>query len=102
MLIDTGDNTKVKLIQNYFTKRGIEKIDYAIFSHPDSDHIGGAAVIVIKFEIDNAGQAIIGSKEPEAPVITYVLNEKSKKFHLISCGSLPTENWKDTTETRKF
>lgn len=46
MLIDAGDNSKGTLIQNYLQKRGIEKLDYLVLTHPDADHIGGASVIV--------------------------------------------------------
>ncbi len=33
--------------------------------------------------------------------ITYILNTKSKKFHKPSCDSLPAENRKDSTQSRK-
>lgn len=52
MLIDAGDYTKGTAIQNYLKKQKIKKLDYLIFTHPDSDHIGGAPVIVTKFDID--------------------------------------------------
>ena len=52
MLIDAGDSDKGTLIQNYLQKNGIEKLDYLILTHPDSDHIGGAPVIITKFEVD--------------------------------------------------
>jgi len=52
MLIDAGDNSKGTLIQNYLQKRGIKKLDYLVLTHPDADHIGGAPVIVTKFDID--------------------------------------------------
>ncbi|MDD2972946.1 MAG: ComEC/Rec2 family competence protein [Lachnospiraceae bacterium] len=52
MLIDTGDDSKGTTIQNYIQKRGIKKLDYLILTHPDKDHIGGAPVIITKFDID--------------------------------------------------
>jgi len=52
MLIDCGDGTQGTKIQNYLQKRGIEKLDYLILTHPDKDHIGGAPVIITKFDID--------------------------------------------------
>lgn len=51
MLIDAGDNSKGTLIQNYLQKRGVDELDYLVLTHPDSDHIGGAAVVVSKFDI---------------------------------------------------
>lgn len=52
MLIDAGESTKGTAIQNYLQKQKIKKLDYLILTHPDSDHIGGAPVIITKFEID--------------------------------------------------
>lgn len=51
MLIDTGDYSKGTAVQNYLQKQKISKLDYLILTHPDSDHIGGAPVIITKFEI---------------------------------------------------
>ncbi|MCM1039260.1 MAG: MBL fold metallo-hydrolase [Ruminococcus sp.] len=52
MLIDAGDDFQGTAIQNYLQKQGIKKLDYLILTHPDSDHIGGAPVIITKFSID--------------------------------------------------
>ncbi len=52
MLIDAGDNTKGTTIQLYLKKQGVKKLDYLILTHPDADHIGGADVIVTKYEIN--------------------------------------------------
>lgn len=52
MLIDSGDDSKGTAIQNYLKKQNIKKLDYLILTHPDADHIGGAPVIITKFEID--------------------------------------------------
>lgn len=51
MLIDTGDDSKGTAIQNYLQKQKITKLDYLVLTHPDADHIGGAPVVITKFEI---------------------------------------------------
>lgn len=51
MLIDAGDSSKGTAIQNYLQKQNVEKLDYLVLTHPDSDHIGGAPVIITKFDI---------------------------------------------------
>lgn len=51
MLIDAGDDTKGTAIQNYLKKQKIKSLDYLVLTHPDADHIGGAPVIITKFEI---------------------------------------------------
>ncbi len=52
MLIDAGDDSKGTTVQNYLKKQGVEKLDYLLLTHPDADHIGGAPVIITKFDID--------------------------------------------------
>lgn len=51
MLIDAGDDTKGTAIQNYLKKQKVKSLDYLILTHPDADHIGGAPVIITKFDI---------------------------------------------------
>ncbi len=53
MLIDAGDNSKGTAVQLYLTKLGVERLDYLILTHTDADHIGGADVIITKFDIDH-------------------------------------------------
>lgn len=51
MLIDAGDNSQGTRIQAYLKKLGVEKLDYLVLTHTDSDHIGGADVIISKFDV---------------------------------------------------
>lgn len=51
MLIDTGLDEQGTKIQNYLQKRGINRLDYLVLTHPDIDHIGSADVIMTKFDI---------------------------------------------------
>lgn len=53
MLIDTGDGDQGTKIQLYLSKHGIKKLDYLVLTHPDADHIGGADVVITKFDIDS-------------------------------------------------
>lgn len=52
MLIDAGENDKGTAIQLYLKKQGVEKLKYLVLTHPDSDHIGGADVVITKFDIE--------------------------------------------------
>lgn len=52
MLIDAGGNDKGTYVQDYLQKQGVERLDYAIGTHPDADHIGGLDVILYKFDTD--------------------------------------------------
>ena len=51
MLIDAGENDKGTAVQLYLQKQGVDKLDYLVLTHPDADHIGGADVIITKFDI---------------------------------------------------
>lgn len=52
MLIDAGENDKGTAIQLYLKKQGVEELKYLVLTHPDSDHIGGADVVITKFDIE--------------------------------------------------
>ncbi len=51
MLIDAGDDSKGTAVQYYLTQHGVDSLKYLVLTHPDADHIGGADVIVTKFDI---------------------------------------------------
>jgi len=50
MLIDAGENDKGTEVQAYLESQNVTKLDYFICTHPDSDHEGGADVIIYKFD----------------------------------------------------
>jgi len=51
MLIDSGEYTYQKKVENYIKTLGYSKIDYIIATHPHIDHIGGMAYIINNFDI---------------------------------------------------
>lgn len=53
MIIDGGPESKGTAIQLYLTKLGITTLDYVIVTHYDTDHAGGADVIIEKFRCNN-------------------------------------------------
>lgn len=65
MLIDAGEDDQGTKIQNYLKKQGVEKLDYLVLTHPDSDHIGSADVILTKFE---TGMVFISDFEKETRI----------------------------------
>lgn len=52
MLIDAGNNEDGSLLVSYLKELGIEKLDYAVGTHPHEDHIGGMDDIINNFEIE--------------------------------------------------
>ena len=53
MLIDTGEQnyTNQNYLQDFFSQKGIKKIDYFLLTHTDFDHIGNAHYFLDNFEI---------------------------------------------------
>lgn len=52
ILIDAGTNKSENDLKAYLENIGVEKINYAIFTHPHEDHIGGADMIINNFDVE--------------------------------------------------
>ncbi len=51
MLVDTGEKEYYTLVEHQLKKRGVEKLDFVVASHPHSDHIGAMSKIIENYEI---------------------------------------------------
>ncbi|MCI8554713.1 MAG: MBL fold metallo-hydrolase [Clostridiales bacterium] len=51
LLIDAGENNDGGQVVDELRSRGVTRLDYAIATHPDADHIGGMDVVVNQLEI---------------------------------------------------
>lgn len=88
MLIDAGDNSKGTTVQLYLQKQGVEKLDYLILTHTDADHIGGADVIVNKFDIDTV---FLGDFKKDNDTYEDLMNAFSYKGLTYSIPSVGSE-----------
>ncbi len=56
IIIDAGlyssDDFTVEDTVSYIDNLGIKDFAYAIFTHPHSDHIGGAATVILEYDVD--------------------------------------------------
>lgn len=50
-LIDAGETGQEDAVIDYLLERRCRKIDYVICTHPHSDHIGGMAAVIERFDI---------------------------------------------------
>lgn len=87
MLIDAGDNTKGTAIQNYLQKQRIEKLNYLILTHPDADHIGGAPVIITKFDIDKVFMSNFEKDNKTYQKLIQALDNKRVKYTTPQVGT---------------
>lgn len=51
MMIDAGNYTESDRILAYLDELGIERLDYAMFTHPHGDHIQGYAAVLEEVEV---------------------------------------------------
>lgn len=91
MLIDGGPKSEANKLVSYLNKLGINKINYAVSTHPHSDHIGGLLTVLNDFEVEkiiDSGKihtsqtyedylTLIDTKN-----IPYKLGRKDDKFYL--------------------
>ena len=78
MLIDAADDSKGTYLQNYLQKQGVTRLDYLILTHPDSDHIGGAPVVITKFDI---GQVFVSNYEKDNRTYQKLIQALDDKGH---------------------
>lgn len=53
VLIDAGKNSSEEALDLYLKSYGVKTIEYAIFTHPHEDHIGGADMVIKNYDIKN-------------------------------------------------
>lgn len=52
IIIDAGLYDEVDKTTEYIDSLGITEFEYAIFTHPHSDHIGGAGTVISEYKVD--------------------------------------------------
>ena len=63
ILFDSGDlDTKYELVDT-LGKLGVSEIEYAIFTHPHADHIGGADVVLTSLKVHNVIMPVLDDKD---------------------------------------
>ncbi len=83
MLIDAGPKAAdydagERIVVPFLKRRGIDKLDYIVASHPHADHIGGIASVVHSFDVN----AVLESGQPARDPI---YREYSKALQLENC-----------------
>lgn len=63
MLIDAGPGSAEDELKDYLTSLEVKDIEYAVFTHPDADHIGNADMVLTDFTVSNV---IMPNKESKS------------------------------------
>jgi competence protein ComEC len=53
IIIDAGTNSSQDTLRAYLNSQQVTNIEYAVFTHPHEDHIGGADVVINSFNVKN-------------------------------------------------
>jgi beta-lactamase superfamily II metal-dependent hydrolase len=53
MLVDAAENNQGEVIIAYLQNQGISTLDYAVATHPHSDHIGGMDEVLNNFQVEH-------------------------------------------------
>jgi len=53
MLIDAGESDQGKVVSDYLKNKGITALNYAVATHPHSDHIGGMVNVLNSFQVEH-------------------------------------------------
>ena len=99
ILIDAGTGASEDYLRAYLDTLGIQSLRYAIFTHPDEDHIGGADMILRCFEVEQvilspaevssrAHQAVIEAARQQGSEILWAAPDTVLRLGDVSCTIL--------------
>ena len=84
ILIDAGTNASEEQLRAYLDRLGVKDIEYAVFTHPHEDHIGGADMVVNTY---NVKRVILPQKEHDSKTYERMLDAiEAKKCEVIAAA----------------
>ena len=87
IIIDAGEKEHGSIIVEELKAQGIEEIDCLILSHPDKDHIGGAADIIKNIKV----KQIIQSNLQKDTKLQNELNKMIQEYNINTINATKTE-----------
>ncbi|AHF07063.1 ComEC/Rec2 family competence protein [Desulfitobacterium metallireducens] len=76
VLIDAGENDQGDKVVSYIRSQGVKRLDLTIWTHPHSDHIGGADAVTKAFDI---GQIVMPKQTSSTQSFRSLLTAISQK-----------------------
>ena len=71
VLIDASTNSAEGDLMAYLDSHGVTTIEYAVFTHPHEDHIGGADMVINSY---NVKRVLMPEKEHNSKTYTYMMD----------------------------
>ncbi len=82
ILIDAGTNASENELKAYLDKMGVKDIEYAVFTHPHEDHIGGADMVLKNY---NVKRVILPEKEHDTKTYDLMIDAiEAEKCEVIA------------------
>ena len=92
MLIDAADTSDSSKILNVLKQYNTQKIDYAINTHPHSDHIGGYPEILRVYDFEKFYMPKVELKNDFLNETAQVINSKNKLFTRGKAGMILSDD----------
>ena len=86
MLIDAGEAYESDNVINYLNNLGITKIDYAVGTHPHTDHIGGLEEVINTFDIGSIYMPRASSTSKTYEDLLTTISNKGLKIKTAKSG----------------
>jgi len=91
VLVDAGPKTRsfdagVRTILPYLRRRGVKALDYLILTHPDMDHVGGAASILRQFPVGKVLDPGFPTGTEAFLDVLVAAHEKHVPWQVVSAG----------------
>lgn len=90
VLFDSGDKETKDEVKEYLINAGVAEIEYAIFTHPDADHIGGAETVLLNFDVKNVIMPVLDDGDiPTTNVYSKMISaiEDNESINVIAAES---------------
>lgn len=89
VLIDAGDISYNKTVNNYLKRLDVNKLNLVVESHPDNDHIGGMKDIIEEFEVDQFLMPNISEEAVNSSIYSNMLSALKDKNIPIKYAHAP-------------
>lgn len=75
MLVDAGTTSSEPELYSYLSDMGVESLEYLVLTHPHDDHMGGADMVIERFEVENVVMMDNYSDEPMCVELLSLIDE---------------------------
>jgi competence protein ComEC len=86
MLVDAGPASASGHVIRQLRRRGVDRLDVLVLSHPDADHVGGAVDILASMPVDEIWCSTLGGRSSVYRRILAVADERAIPVRVLTRG----------------